>query len=536
MLVITLIMLSVFYLAKPVKIADTTFRDAHQSLMATRMRTESMLPIAEKMDHVGFFSFEVWGGATFDVSIRFLGEDPWERLRSLKRCIRKTPLQMLLRGQNIVGYGNYSDDVVIKFVEKAAENGIDIFRVFDAVNDVRNLEAAIKTVKKVGAHAQGTVCYTISPVHTVEHYLEIARRLAGLDCDSICIKDMAGILAPQEAYNLVKAFKTEVGLPVHLHCHSTSGMALMTYQRACEADVDIIDTAFSPLAWGTSQPPVETVVAALKNTPWDPGLDMELLVEIAEYFRELRKKYYDPARLIDPIAERVDTSILIHQIPGGMFSNLISQLKGQNAMDKLKEVLEEVPKVRKDLGYPPLVTPTSQLVGIQAVSNVLSGKRYSMVSKEVKEYVKGLYGKPPAPIDEEIKRKIIGDEEVITCRPADLLKPELEAIPEEAKQFIESEEDALTYVLFPKTALEFFKKREFKREEGVKGLATAERQELEDVAALSTAVAAYLTSVSEVVAVIPVRKAGKISAWSMAGRQDLTRAGGLRRGGYVEGI
>ncbi|KPV62827.1 MAG: Pyruvate carboxylase subunit B [Candidatus Bathyarchaeota archaeon BA1] len=521
---------------KPVKITDTTFRDAHQSLMATRMRTDSMLPIAEKMDEVGFFSFEVWGGATFDVSIRYLGEDPWERLHSLKKTLQKTPLQMLLRGQNIVGYRNYPDDVVVRFVEKAAENGIDIFRVFDALNDVRNLETAINTVKRVGAHAQGTVCYTISPVHTIEHYLEIAKRLAELDCDSICIKDMAGMLAPQRAYDLVTAFKKEIGLPVHLHCHSTSGMALMTYLRACDAGVDIIDTAFSPLAWGTSQPPVESVVAALKDTPYDPGLDMRLLVEISEYFRGLREKYYDPIRLIDPMAERVDPSILIHQIPGGMFSNLISQLKEQNAMDKLKEVLEEVPRARKELGYPPLVTPTSQLVGTQAVLNVLSGERYGIVPKEVREYVKGLYGKPPAPIDEEIKRKIIRDEEVITRRPADLLKPELETIPEEAKQFIESEEDALTYVLFPKTALEFFKKRVLKREEKVRVPTEAERQELEAVAALSTAITMYLASAPETVAVIPVRRVGKISAWGIAGRQDLMRVGGSRWGEYLEGI
>jgi len=517
----------VFHLGKPIKITDTTFRDAHQSLMATRMKTESMLPIAEKIDQIGFFSLEVWGGATFDVSIRFLGEDPWERLRSLKKHVKKTPLQMLLRGQNIVGYRNYADDVVRKFVENAAENGIDIFRIFDALNDVRNLETAIKTVKKVGAHAQGAVCYTISPVHTIEHYVEIAKQLMELDCDSICIKDMAGLLSPKETYDLISALKKEVGLPIHLHSHCTSGMALMTYLRACDADVDIIDTAFSPLAGGTSQPPVEVIVAALKNTPYDPGFNMQLLVEIAEYFRELREKYYDPIRLIDPIAERSDTSILIHQIPGGMISNLISQLREQKAMDRLKEVLEEVPKVRKDLGYPPLVTPTSQLVGTQAVFNVISGERYRLVPKEVKDYVKGLYGKPPALIDEEIRKKIIGDEEVITRRPADLLKPELETIPKEVEQFIESEEDALTYVLFPKTALEFFKKRSLKRQEKV-GELVPERQELEEVAALSTAIATYLTRPREAIAVVPVRKLGKPSVWSMAGRQELMRYGRLR--------
>jgi pyruvate carboxylase subunit B len=484
-----------------------------------------MLSIAEKIDQVGFFSLEVWGGATFDVCIRYLGEDPWERLRLLKKNIRKTPLQMLLRGQNLVGYRNYPDDVVVKFVEKAYENGVDIFRVFDALNDVRNLETAIKTVKKMGAHAQGTVCYTISPVHTIEYYVSVAKSLAELDCDSICIKDMAGMLAPREAYELVSAFKKEVGLPVHLHCHSTSGMALMSYMKACEADVDIVDTAFSPFAWGTSQPPVETLVAALKNTPYDTGLNMKLLIEISEFLQSLREKYYDPLGLIDPLAERIDTSILVHQIPGGMFSNLISQLKEQNALNRLKEVLEEVPRVRKELGYPPLVTPTSQLVGTQAVFNVLSGERYSRVPKEIKDYVKGLYGKPPAPIDEEIKRKIIGDEEPITCRPADLLEPELNNIPEEVKPFLESEEDILTYVLFPKTAVDFFKKRMSKKEEKTMALSITEREELEEVAALSTAIATYLSRPREAKAVIPIRRTKTFSPWCLAGRQDLVRRG-----------
>ena len=515
-------------LAKPVKITDTTFRDAHQSLMATRMRTESMLPIAEKIDEVGFFSLEMWGGATFDVCIRFLGEDPWERIRQLKKRIKKTPLQMLLRGQNIVGYHNYPDDVVIKFVEKAAENGIDIFRVFDALNDVRNMETAIKTVKRVGAFAEGTICYTISPVHTIEHYLEIAKQLAELECDSICIKDMAGILAPQPAYELVSAIKKEVGLPVHLHCHSTSGMAMMTYLKACEAGVDIIDTAFSPLAWGTSQPPVESIVAALKGTPYDPGLDLELLVEIAEYFSELREKYFDPLHLISPKAERVDPSILIHQIPGGMFSNLISQLKEQNALHRLKEVLEEVPRVRKELGYPPLVTPTSQLVGSQAVFNVLSGKRYSIVPKEVKDYVKGFYGRPPAPIDEKIKKLIIGDEKPITCRPADMLEPFLDKIPEDVKQCFQQEDDALTYALFPTAAIEFFKKRAKKEEE--KEL-ESRRKKLVEIAAVSAAVSLHLASEREVKAVIPSRKFKVASPWVLAGRQRI-----IQRGEYVASL
>ena len=512
--------------AKPVKITDTTFRDAHQSLMATRMRTESMIPIAEKMDRVGFFSFEVWGGATFDVCIRYLAEDPWERIRQLKLRIKRTPLQMLLRGQNVVGYKNYPDDVVINFVEKAAENGIDIFRIFDALNDVRNMKVAIEAVKRVGAHAQGSICYTISPVHTIKHYVEIAKRLAELDCDSVCIKDMAGMLAPQDAYELVTALKKDVGLPVHLHCHSTSGMAMVTYLRACDAGADMIDTAFSPLAWGTSQPPVESVVAALKGTSYDPGFDMDLLNEIAEYFRELREKYYDPLKLINPKSERVDPSIIIHQIPGGMFSNLLEQLKEQNALGRLKEVLEEVPKVRKELGYPPLVTPTSQLVGIQAVFNVLSGKRYSIVPKEVKNYVKGLYGKSPAPINEEVKKKVIGKEKTITCRPADLLEPALDNIPDDVKPYIESDEDKITYALFPKAAVEFFKKRKTKREETKTGIPPERVRELEEVAAASVAIATYLRSLRGVRALIPARPRETVSPWVLAGRQSLAEGGG----------
>ena len=510
---------------KPVKITDTTFRDAHQSLIATRMRTDTMLPIAEKMDQVGFFSLEAWGGATFDVAIRYLAEDPWERIRQLKRLVKKTPLQMLLRGQNVVGYRNYADDVVVKFIEKAAENGIDIFRVFDALNDIRNMEVAIRTVKKTGRHAQGTISYTISPFHTIEYFVEFAKRLAELDCDSICIKDMAGMLAPQPAYELISTLKKEVGLPVHLHSHSTSGMVMMTYFRACEAGVDILDTAFSPLSWGTSQPPVESVVAGLKGTPYDTGLDSELLDEIAEYFRELREKYYDPLKLIDPKSERVDPSIIVHQIPGGMFSNLLEQLREQKALHRLNEVLEEVSKVRKELGYPPLVTPTSQLVGIQAVLNVISGKRYSIVPKEIKDYVKGLYGKPPAPIDEKIKRKIIGNEEPTTCRPADLLEPMLDKIPDDVKPYIESDEDRITYVLFPQTALEFFKKRKDKRQEANPKIRPERLAELEEVAALSIAAVNYLRSLSHVKALTLSRAKTSSSNWVLAARQSQIEGG-----------
>jgi pyruvate/oxaloacetate carboxyltransferase len=484
-----------------------------------------MLPIAEKMDEVGFFSLEAWGGATFDVAIRFLNEDPWERIRQLKRHVKLTPLQMLLRGQNVVGYRNYPDDVVIKFVEKAAENGIDIFRIFDALNDVRNMEVAIKTVKKTGKHAQGTISYTISPVHTVEHFVELAKKLAELDCDSICIKDMAGMLAPQPAYDLITALKKEVNLPIHIHSHSTSGMVMMTYLRACEAGADILDTAFSPLAWGTSQPPVESVVAGLKGTPYDTGLNSELLNEIGQYFRELREKYYDPLKLIDPKAERVDASIIVHQIPGGMFSNLLEQLREQKALDRLNEVLEEVPKVRKELGYPPLVTPTSQLVGIQAVLNVISGKRYSIVPKEIKDYVKGLYGKPPAPIDPKIKKKIIGDEQPITTRPADLLEPALDKIPDDVKPYIETEEDKITYVLFPQPALEFFKKRKIRSKEAETTIAPERLVELEEAAALSAVVATYITSRARAKALTLTRPKGVISTWLLASRQGLAERG-----------
>jgi len=489
------------------------------------MSTETMLKIAEKIDQVGFFSLEAWGGATFDVAIRYLAEDPWERIRQLKNHVKRTPLQMLLRGQNVVGYRNYPDDVLTKFVERAAANGIDIFRVFDALNDIRNMEVAIKTVKKCSKHAQGTICYTISPVHTVEHFVKFARELAALECDSICVKDMAGMLAPEPAYELIAALKKEVGLPVHLHSHSTSGMVMMTYYRACEAGVDILDTAFSPFAWGTSQPPVESVVAALKGTSYDTTLDLSLLSEIAQYFRELREKYYDPLKLIDPKAERVDASIVVHQIPGGMFSNLLSQLREQKAEHRLAEVLEEVPKVREELGYPPLVTPTSQLVGIQAVMNVLSGKRYSIVPKEIKDYVKGLYGKPPAQIDPKIKKKIIGDEQPMTGRPADLLEPALGKIPEDVKPYIETEEDEITYALFPQIALDFFKKRKAKREDARSGVTPERVAELEQIAAIAIAVTLCSANSHSIKALTFARKKNNTSNWVLAGRQNLAEYG-----------
>jgi pyruvate carboxylase subunit B len=439
-----------------VKITETILRDAHQSLIATRMRTRSMLPVVDKLDEVGYYSLEMWGGATFDSSIRYLNEDPWERLRELKKHMKNTPAQMLLRGQNLVGYRHYSDDVVEKFVKKAYENGIDIFRVFDAVNDIRNMEKAITVAKKEGAHVQGTICYTTSPVHTIEKFVELATGLAELECDSICIKDMAGLISPQQAYNLVKALKAEVNLPVDLHSHCTSGMAPMSYMAACRAGVDILDTALSPFAWGTSQPPTESIIAALAETEHATGLDLELLSDIVAYFKEIKEEY---RCILSPISEQIDTNVLLYQIPGGMLSNLVSQLKEQNALDKYKEVLAEMPRVRADLGYPPLVTPTSQIVGTQAVLNVLMGERYKVIPKEVKDYVRGLYGRPPQKIDAAIVGKIIGDEEPISCRPADLLEPEYEKMKSEAEKLglVKKEEDILTYILYPAIAPAFLK-------------------------------------------------------------------------------
>ncbi|MCD7781694.1 MAG: sodium-extruding oxaloacetate decarboxylase subunit alpha [Methanosphaera sp.] len=439
-----------------VKIIETGLRDAHQSLIATRMRTEDMVPILEDMDNVGYFSLEAWGGATFDTCIRFLNEDPWERLRTIKQHVTKTPIQMLLRGQNLVGYKHYADDVVKEFVEKSYENGVDVFRIFDALNDSRNMEMSIKTAKEQGAYVQGTISYTISPVHTIDAYVDFAKDLEAMDCDAITIKDMAGLITPNVARDLVTALKDEVSLDVNLHSHCTSGMTLMSYQAAIDAGVDIVDTAISPFSGGTSQPPTESVVASLKDTPHDTGIDLELLSKIKEYFAELNEKY---AALFDPLASRVDTDVLIYQVPGGMLSNLVSQLKQQSAIDKYPDVLKEIPRVRKDLGYPPLVTPTSQIVGVQSVMNVLSGERYSNITKEVKEYLKGAYGRPPAPINEDLYKQANGDEERITVRPADLLEPELDDARKklESENLMKKEEDVLTYVLYPTVGEKFLK-------------------------------------------------------------------------------
>ncbi|MDD4492989.1 MAG: oxaloacetate decarboxylase subunit alpha [Eubacteriales bacterium] len=442
-----------------VKITETVLRDAHQSLIATRMKIDEILPIVEKLDKVGYHSLEVWGGATFDTCLRFLNEDPWERLRRIREKAKNTKLQMLFRGQNILGYKHYADDVVEYFVQKAIANGIDIIRIFDALNDHRNLETAMKACKKEGGHAQAAVSYTISPVHDLQHFIDDARRMVEAGADSICIKDMAGLLLPYEAYDLIKGMKEYIKVPIQLHTHYTSGVASMTYLKAIEAGVDIVDCAISPMAMGTSQPPTEPLVATLKNTPYDTGLDLKLLSEIASYYRPLREEYLKSGKM-DMKVTGVDVNTLIYQVPGGMLSNLVSQLKQAGKENLLEDVLTEIPKVRKDFGYPPLVTPTSQIVGTQAVMNVLSGERYKMIPKESKALVKGEYGKTPAPIPEEIIGIVLKGEEPITCRPADLIEPELDKIRSEITEFIEQDEDVLSYALFPQVAKSFFEFRQ----------------------------------------------------------------------------
>ena len=442
-----------------VKITETVLRDAHQSLIATRMTTDEMLPILEKMDNIGYNSLECWGGATFDACIRFLNEDPWERLRKIKSIVKKTKLQMLLRGQNLLGYKHYADDVVEYFVEKAVYNGIDIIRIFDAVNDMRNIETAIKACKKAKAHAQGCFSYTISPVHSTELFVRDAKQLKEMGADSICIKDMAGLLLPFEAYELVKALKDEVKLPVDLHTHYTSGVGSMTLLKAVEAGCDIIDCAISPMALGTSQPPTESMVAALSGTPYDTGLSLDKLNEISDYFKPLKEEFIKSG-LLDVKVMGVDVNALIYQVPGGMLSNLVSQLKQAGKSDLYEEVLKEVPRVKEDFGYPPLVTPTSQIVGTQAVMNVISGERYKMVPKESKALVRGEYGKTPAPIPEKVKEIILKGEKTITCRPADLIEPELDKIRSEMGEYFEQDEDVLLYAMFPQVSQNFFKYRQ----------------------------------------------------------------------------
>lgn len=438
-----------------VNVTDVILRDAHQSLIATRMRTEDMLPICDKLDQVGYWSLEVWGGATFDACVRFLKEDPWERLRKLREALPNTRLQMLLRGQNLLGYRHYADDVVSAFVEKAAANGIDVFRVFDALNDLRNIETAIKAVKKAGKHAQGTICYTTSPVHTTELYIQQAKDLRDMGADSIAIKDMAGLLTPYATYDLVKALKDAVDLPLFLHSHSTAGLAPLCQLKAIEAGVDHIDTAISSFAGGTSHPSTESQVAALRGTEWDTGLDLTLLQEIADYFREVRKKYHQ----FESEFTHEDVSVQINQVPGGMMSNLANQLKEQNALDRIRDVFAEIPRVREDLGFPPLVTPSSQIVGTQAVLNVLTGERYKSITNEVKRYLAGGYGQPPAPVNAEVQKKAIGNEPVIEGRPADELKPELDSLRAEVGSLAQSDEDVLTYAMFPDIARKFLEER-----------------------------------------------------------------------------
>ncbi|MEA4923957.1 MAG: acetyl-CoA carboxylase biotin carboxyl carrier protein [Syntrophomonadaceae bacterium] len=435
-----------------IKITDTSLRDGHQSLWATRMTTADMRPVLDKLDNIGYHSLEVWGGATFDVCIRYLMEDPWERLRFIRKHIRQTKLQMLLRGQSLVGYAHYPDDVVEKFVEKAAENGIEIFRVFDALNDIRNLETCMRAAKKTGQHVQACLVYTTSPVHTMEHFVETALNLKAMGADSICIKDMAGLLSPYVSYDLVKLLKEKVGLPIQLHTHYIGGLAVVSCIKAAEAGVDIIDTASVPMAFGSSQPPVETIVRALQGSEWDTGLNMHDLFEIATHFEQIRThKGFERG-----VTKISDMKVFEHQVPGGMISNFVSQLEEQKASNRLDEVLEEIPRVRKDLGYPPLVTPTSQIIGTQAVLNVLLGERYKLCPGEVKDYVRGLYGSPPAPIDQDISAKIIGDTEIITVRPADLLSPGWEKGKQEMLNISDKDEDILTYILFPQVALKFF--------------------------------------------------------------------------------
>jgi oxaloacetate decarboxylase alpha subunit len=445
-----------------IKITETALRDGHQSLIATRMTLDEMLPILETMDEVGYHALEVWGGATFDACIRFLKEDPWERLRTIRSHVKKTKLQMLLRGQNLLGYKHYADDMVDEFVKKSIENGIDIIRIFDAFNDTRNLESAVRACKKYGGHAQGCVSYTLSPVHTNDMFIKLGKEIEQMGADSFCIKDMAGLLDPYNTHKLVKDLKGALSIPIELHTHATSGLGAMTYMKAAEAGVDIIDTAISPFGEGSSQPSTEPMVYAFRGTEYDTGIDMEGLNKIAAHFKPIREKYIANG-LLDPKLMGVDINTLVYQVPGGMLSNLVSQLKQSNAMNKFEDVLNEVPRVREDLGYPPLVTPSSQIVGTQAVLNVLAGERYKMIPRELQQVVKGMYGRTTVPISEEMVKKIIRKAERVTVRPADLLAPELEKTRQLFAEYIEQDEDVLTGAMFPEPAKEFFEYRKAQR-------------------------------------------------------------------------
>ena len=460
----------------PLKITDTILRDAHQSQAATRMRLEDMLPACELLDNMGYWSLECWGGATFDACMRFLNEDPWERLRALRKAMPKTKLQMLLRGQNILGYKHYADDVVEEFCKKSIENGIDVVRIFDALNDPRNMAAAMKYTKEYGGICEAAISYTVSPVHNEDYFVKLAVKLQEMGADVICIKDMANLLLPYDAYSLVKKLKENIDVPIHLHTHNTTGTGDMTNLMAATAGVDIVDCALSPLANGTSQPATEALVATLKGTERDTGLDLEQLSKAAAHFRKVANRLKADG-ILDPKVLNVDTNTLLYQVPGGMLSNLISQLKQANAEDKYYDVLAEIPRVRKDFGYPPLVTPTSQIVGSQAVLNVVSGERYKMFPKESKGLLRGEYGALPAPVNEEVRKKAIGDEEIITCRPADLLEPELEKYREEIKDHMEKEEDVLSYSLFPQVAMKFFEAREAAKNPQTKAAPTNEAGE-----------------------------------------------------------
>lgn len=444
-----------------VKITETSLRDGHQSLIATRLSNNEILPIVEEMDKAGFYSMEVWGGATFDSCLRFLNEDPWERLRKIRAKVKNTKLQMLSRGQNILGYKHYADDVVELFLKKAIYEGIDIVRVFDALNDIRNLEKSINVVKKEGAHCQCAISYTTSPIHTKEFYIKLIKQFESCGADSICIKDMSGILLPYDAYELIKEIKQVTKLPIELHNHCTSGIAQMTMLKAIEAGIDIVDTAISPLSSGTSQPATEALVHTLKGTQYDTGIDVDSLAKIADYFKPIMTKFLEN-KTLNPKVLMTEPKTLQFQVPGGMMSNMISQLKQLNASDKYEQVLAEIPQVRKDLGYPPLVTPMSQMVGTQAVFNVISGGRYKMIPTEIKRYVEGYYGKPAVKISDEVSKAIIGNEKVITCRPADLLEPEFEKYKQEIGDLAETTEDVLSYILFPQVAKDFLEKKRFK--------------------------------------------------------------------------
>jgi oxaloacetate decarboxylase alpha subunit len=518
---------------RKIKITETVLRDAHQSLIATRMKLDEMLPILERLDNIGYHSLEAWGGATFDACLRFLNEDPWQRLRIIRSKVKNTKLQMLLRGQNLLGYKHYADDVVEYFVQKAVANGMDIIRIFDALNDARNVEKSIKACKKEGGHAQATVCYTTSPAHTLELFVKDAKMLESMGADSLCIKDMAGLLLPYSAYELVKAIRENVKIPLALHTHYTSGVGSMTYLKAIEAGMDIVDCAISPMSMGTSQPPTESLVATLKGSEYDTGLDLNALSEIADYFRPLREKYIESG-LLDQKVLGVDVNALKYQVPGGMLSNLVSQLKQSNAANKYQEVLQEVPRVREDFGYPPLVTPTSQIVGTQAVLNVLMGERYKMVPKESKALVKGEYGKTPSSIPAAITQKILGEEKPITCRPADLIEPELESIKAKIKDYMVQDEDVLTYALLPQVAEAFFKQRQKGPEvqaepeaetEPVKAAETQSKQpeqnghKIDDhvVAAITAAVTAYGEETDSQYMIRSIRQTG-MSPWTLAGR------------------